>query len=144
MVKINDNQLIELPREIGGLQNLEHIWISNNRLTKLPASFLNLNNLKAIYLRKNPELVFNDEIGKIPKNIQSLDLSENSFAVIPPGLRDFRNLEYLYLSKNRISELPQWIDKLSNLQLIDLSENNFSQAERIKSKKLLPKCKIMF
>ena len=47
---MRENELIELPEEIGQLEELTVLDIAGNKLTYLPASLSNLKNLDALWI----------------------------------------------------------------------------------------------
>lgn len=47
---MRENELIELPKEIGQLEELTVLDIAGNKLTYLPASLSNLKNLDALWI----------------------------------------------------------------------------------------------
>ena len=50
---MNNNQLIELPKEIGELTNLLYLEIGNNKLKRLPEEIKYLTNLQELHIERN-------------------------------------------------------------------------------------------
>jgi len=50
---IQNNQIKELPAEIGSLPNLEVLNLANNQLTSLPSEIKNLKKLKKLNIKGN-------------------------------------------------------------------------------------------
>ena len=50
---LSENELTEMPEELGGLTNIEEINLSMNKLEKLPASIANLKQLKKLTIFNN-------------------------------------------------------------------------------------------
>lgn len=147
VLKIHNNYLNYLPKEIGLLDSLEVFSSSNNIKTKtLPNEFYSLNNLKHIEIQgsdleeidtaineliklENLTLFFN-RIYKLPTNISNLkqvkkiDLRHNKLESIPSDIGLLKNLNYLDVSDNKIRELPDSLIKLTNLDTL-LLQNNY-------------------
>ena len=45
---LNDNQIKEIPKEIGNLINLQHLFLSNNQIKEIPKEIGNLINLQEL------------------------------------------------------------------------------------------------
>lgn len=50
---MNNNQLTELPKQIGELTNLLYLEIGNNQLTTLPDEIKYLTNLQELHIERN-------------------------------------------------------------------------------------------
>lgn len=57
--------LTSIPKEIGLLTHLKHLWLSNNKLTNLPEEICHLVNLEKLYLNNN-------QLTSLPENITNL------------------------------------------------------------------------
>lgn len=53
ILRIDHNELVSLPAEIGCLSNLEQLTASSNKLKSLPDSICNLSKLKLLDIRNN-------------------------------------------------------------------------------------------
>ena len=53
---VASNQLIQLPRTIGSLTNLQYLNVGENNLTSIPDEIGHLENLEHLYLNDNPNL----------------------------------------------------------------------------------------
>ena len=96
---LHENNLTELPKEIGNLTNLTKIWLHENNLTELPKEIGNLTNLTELWLHKN-------NLTELPKEICNLT-----------------NLTELSLYNNNLTELPNEIGQLTNLTGLTLFGN---------------------
>jgi Leucine-rich repeat (LRR) protein len=94
-----ENQLTELPKEIGNLSNLRELNLGNNQLTELPKEIGNLTNLT------------------------KLDLWNNQFTELPKKIANLSNLTRLSLRDNQLTELPKEITNLTNLTKLGLKDN---------------------
>jgi len=70
LLELVDNQLTEIPPEIGKLTNLNWLALSNNQLTKLPSEIENLTKLEGLYLGNNQ---FTDADLEQLKSLKSLE-----------------------------------------------------------------------
>ena len=50
---LDNNELKELPKEIGKLSNLYALYLENNKLIKVPKEIAKLSNLRELRLRNN-------------------------------------------------------------------------------------------
>ena len=92
---LNNNQLENMPAEIGKLVNLQYLDLNNNQLENMPAEIGKFVNLKILYLEDNQLMIMLAEIGKLV------------------------NLKILYLEDNQLSSLPAEILKIKNIIVID-------------------------
>lgn len=118
-----------LPAAIGGLPNLEVLYLANNSLTgQLPAELLTLTKLRTIGLSRN---VLGGEIpasiGALT-NLEHLELAENGFSgELPQSLAALTKLQSLTLYSNAFSgEIPPFIGSLSQLTYVSLGNNDFT------------------
>ena len=143
----------EIPAELGGLTNLNHMDLSANELTgEIPAELGNLGSLEWLELGSNklsgeipPELgnlpnlrvlrlYLNELTGKIPtelgnlSNLEELILHENQLTgEIPSQLGSLSNLEELKLGSNQLTgEIPSQLGSLSNLNFLNLNGNQLT------------------
>ena len=106
--------------------NLEELHISNDNLTELPKEIGNLTNLKSLIIR-----CFN--LNELPKeifnliNLEKLRIISNNLETFPDGIEKLINLEKLDININIINEnfnfksLPiEEIGKLNNLKEFDI------------------------
>lgn len=63
---------------------------------------------------------------------------------MPKNLGNLMDLELLVLSGNKLERLPKSITRLKLLKTLILTDNLFSFQEKVKIKKLLPGCDIVF
>ncbi len=124
------NQLTgSIPSEIGGLINLEYLYLDQNQLTgSIPSEIGSLTNLIELYLAEN-QLTGSipSEIGSLT-NLEIFDLNENELTgSIPLEIGDLINLEYLYLDQNQLTgSIPSEIGSLTNLIELYLAENQLA------------------
>ena len=118
-----------IPKELGSLANLTHLYLDNNQLTgEIPPELGGLSNLTRLFLH------FNQLTGEIPpelgglSNLTELGLSGNQLTgEIPPELGGLSNLTELGLSGNQLTgEIPPELGGLSNLTRLWLYGNQLT------------------
>ena len=119
----------QLPSELGGLSNLEWLYLSRNELTgQIPPELGGLSNLEELYLPHN-ELTgpIPPELGGL-SNLTWLSLSDNELTgSIPPELGGLSNLTWLSLSRNELTgSIPPELGGLSNLEYLYLPHNELT------------------
>ncbi len=143
LVKLNEldvshNKLTQLPRQIGDLSLLRTFNGSHNRFKKFTAFLFKCTKLETINLefnkfRRLPVTVGNLELLKatkqwevgigVLKNLKSLNLANNLFAVWPEQIERNAKLVDLNISSNYLRRVPMTIRKNLALQTLDLSNN---------------------
>lgn len=124
-LKLNNNELIEVPDEIGNLTNLYILNLSDNKLENLPSSIANLKKLFALDLGKN-KIKLPEEFSQL-SNLKILDLTHNEMDQLPENFYHLQKLKKLNLSINKFKEVPECVTKLPNLEALNLSENEIEQ-----------------
>ncbi|NGX37264.1 MAG: Internalin-A [Chlamydiae bacterium] len=119
---LEDNQLTELPPEIGNLTQLLGLFLSNNQLTELPPEIGLLTQLKWLPLKNNKFTEFPPEIGQLTQ-LTKLDLKHNQLTSLPPEIGKLSQLAFLDLQNNQLTSLPPEIGQLTNLKGLDLYNN---------------------
>ncbi|MBC7877029.1 MAG: leucine-rich repeat domain-containing protein [Anaerolineales bacterium] len=114
-----------LPDEIGELVNLVEIDLSFNKFSSIPINFGMLQNLKTLYLLNNQFISIPSAIFKL-KRLETLSISRNKLQKIPPEIGQLTNLKKLYLSDNEINKIPSELLNLKKLVLLDLRGNQLS------------------
>jgi len=67
-LKLEENQLNEIPQSIGKLKNLQELYLQKNKLKTLPESIFQLKQLKVLFLWDNelPDELINRLIQELP------------------------------------------------------------------------------
>ena len=119
---LGENQLTELPQQIGKLTKLENLFLQKNKLTKLPQQIGELTKLTDLLLQKNQLIELPQEIGKLT-NLTHLHLEDNQLIKLPQQIGKLTKLENLFLQKNKVTKLPQQIGELTKLTDLRLHKN---------------------
>ncbi|VDK77519.1 unnamed protein product [Litomosoides sigmodontis] len=114
-----------------GATSLRVLDLSGNKLGKsssFETRFLNvarLQNLRSLLLADNGIQCISDTLwNALPKNLLSLDLSNNEISYLSPCCMRFPHMVELLLNNNKIEELPRTIRNLKKLKCLDISWNN--------------------
>lgn len=123
---LQDNQLEELPAELGRLKYLYDLDLSSNNLVKLPAELGRLQSLIRLNLQDNQLQELPAELGRL-KYLHYLFLSRNNLTKLPAELGQLQGLYWLYLQNNQLEELPTELGQLTKLCVLNLSHNNLTR-----------------
>ncbi len=121
--------MIEIPREIGNLINLQKFYCYNNKMTEIPREIDNLINLQYFDCSYNKITEIPREIGNLI-NLQTFICSYNQITEIPREIGNLINLKNFNCSNNKITEIPREIGNLINLQLFYCSCNQITEIPR--------------
>lgn len=121
ILSIGDNQLTSLPAEIGGLRSLVMLSLRNNQLTSLPVEVSRLQALTALFFDSNQLTSLPVEICGL-RMLEGLYLSNNQLASLPAEIGGLQVLRRLFLQNNQLTTLPKEVGELQ--ELVDLSLNN--------------------
>jgi len=137
-----DQQLSQLPDNIGQLSELRSLFIEKHDLTELPDSFTMLANLKHLYISNNWLTSLPQEFGDLT-NLETLDLGYNQLVSIPESIGDLENIVYLFLFNNQLSFVPETICDL-DLDWDGISPANYpyfaSGGNHLCDSELIPDC----
>jgi Leucine-rich repeat (LRR) protein len=114
----NDN-LTEIPEEIGNIKSLLVFSVSGLPINSLPASIGNLVSLQTLTIRETNLSSLPPET-RFLVNLKTLNLEHNNINSIPPVIYDLPTLTYVNLSGNPIpvSEIEALKVNLPTLQII--------------------------
>ena len=125
-LSFNENQLIELPPEIGQLTNLIELNLNKNQLIALPPEIGQLTKLLRLDSYGNQLTKLPAEIGQLTKLIE-LDLHGNQLIELPPEIGQLTNLSYLDLHGNQLTKLPAEIGQFTKLIELNLHGNQLTE-----------------
>ena len=118
---LTEKNLTSLPREIGGLRELQSLQLRANQLSDLPVEIGNLNKLKELLLTGNKFTVMPDVIAELT-SLTLLDLGLNQLTSLPPEIGKLSCLNDLYLYYNPLQQLPEELSNLNALKTILLDQ----------------------
>lgn len=148
-IRACNNQINEIPINIGDLTQLSSFFVSGNHISKLPESFSRLKSIIGLGLSDNefdsfPDLIF--ELSKLKalflsgnriielgnhfdnfKALEVLDLSDNQIGMLPASIYSMTDLEELYLSNNKLTSVSEKLSQLDHLKVLNLSDNQIEQ-----------------
>lgn len=114
------NSLEFFPRQIGALENLEHLIIFHNKIRKIPFEITQCKKMKSIDISSNLITEFPEFLLGL-KNLETLEIGGNPIKCIPRNIYLLRNLKSLGLSYSNLTSLPIELLKL-DLEEFDISD----------------------
>lgn len=121
ILDLSNNQLSELPQDLGRLKKLKILFCSNNQFTCLPPMLSLCPKLEMIGFKSNK--IEQVPASSLPLKTRWLILTDNKIAELPKRLGELSQLEKLALSGNKLTALPQSLSQCHKLGLIRLSAN---------------------
>ena len=121
-IDLSSNGIVDIPKEICKLEKLKHLDLSNNFISDV-SNLCGLKKLKYLHLHDNLICVIPKELSNL-SDLTSLFLYENKINNIPKELSNLVNLQYLYLNNNKLKYIPQELGNLTNLKIFNLSNNH--------------------
>jgi|AntAceMinimDraft_5_1070358.scaffolds.fasta_scaffold27002_1 hypothetical protein len=118
-LRLDTNQLMSVPADIGGLSSLTALYLRGNNLTSVPTEFGQLSSLKKLDLSNNNLTTCPPELRRL-SSLKKLDLSNNNLMICPPELGRLSSLITLDLSHNMLTALPAELGRLSSLTTLYL------------------------
>ncbi|PLB50554.1 leucine-rich repeat-containing protein 40 [Aspergillus steynii IBT 23096] len=120
LLDLHGNLLRSLPMGLRRLQRLHTLNLSNNSLTMHGMHVIvEMESLRDLRLAKNQlQGKLTSDIGHL-KNLETLDLHNNSITDLPEELRSLKCLRFLNVGNNQLASLP--FEALSQLPLKDLN-----------------------
>ena len=129
IIHLPNNQIKEVPKEIGRLINLQSLNLYNNQIKKVPKEIGQLINLQSLCLDNNQIKQVPKELGVLI-HLQRLYLYNNQIKKLPKEIGQLINLHTLFLFNNQIKKLPKELGQLINLQELNLSGNQIKKVSK--------------
>jgi hypothetical protein len=117
-----DNQLTNLPTEIGQLSFLTQLYLDFNKLTSLPTEIGQLHYLTELHLFNNQLTSLPSEIGQL-HFLRLLNLGYNQLTNLPAEIGQLHSLTKLNLRWNQLTNLLAEIGQLHSLTSLNLNGN---------------------
>lgn len=112
----------EFPECLFELINLNKLNSSNNEISLIQNTIYELKNLEKLKLNNNKLTAFSVQLQKI----QELDLSNNDLTIFPENIHNWLELSSLILSYNQIKDIPN-ITMATNLKVLTLDHNRIKE-----------------
>ena len=103
-----NQQLTQLPNDIGQLTNLKQLYLEWNNLSIIPESFTQLISLENLAISNNWLTYLPSDFGDL-SSLEFVDLGYNQLTEIPESIGELQNIEYLWLFNNQLSSVPESI-----------------------------------
>ncbi len=126
---LHGNQLQLLPLGLRRLQHLTTLNLSRNKLGNEPLNVITqITSLRELRLANNAlDGTLTPQLGNL-KNLETLDVSNNSITTLPPNIEDISKLRILNIAGNRLSSLPFQLLVSLPLTQIDAARNRLGGA----------------
>lgn len=113
VLNLEHNNLGELPEEIGDLRNLTTLLLNSNVLKTLPYSMKNLSRLIKLEIKRNDLVELPDIFENMP-NLRELDVKQNRLNTLPPSFQCL-NIQDLDVRQNGFTTIPSVIFHIPSL-----------------------------
>ena len=142
-LNVCNNQLTQLPREIGQLTQLTNLDLYDNQLTQLPKEIGNLTQLTYLYLSSNELTQLPSEIGQLTQ-LTELNLTNNQLTQLPTEIGQLTRLNVLYLQGNPIENtlnpiIQRFLQRIQNKRN---QKNIYSDAQNVHSSSIQQSIKV--
>lgn len=127
-LKLNENELTLIPKELTKLTCLTYLDLSNNHLATLHKDLSNLTSLKHLDISHNYFTKLPLEVWELP-SLTDLNISHNKLTVLAPAIGKLTNLSKLDISANNLDTFPATIGTLP-LKVFQFEENKLKQVPK--------------
>ncbi|CAL4982594.1 unnamed protein product [Urochloa decumbens] len=124
-----NQQITELPREIGRLQNLETLAVKSSSISKLPREIEKLQNLKSLNISDTSITELQREVVKL-QHLETLNISNTKVTELAKEIGKLQHLKTLNISNTKVMELPREIGELQHLETLNISSTNVRELQR--------------
>lgn len=126
LLHINENEeLANLPAEIGCLSQLTDLNLSTTKIKQLPTTIANLRELISLDLGNNNLGILPTELANFTR-LKLLKINSNLLRSFPNYITNFTQLKIMDANNNQIQELPDEIGYLTGLEILTLASNNLN------------------
>lgn len=124
-LKLDSNNIKELPPQFYKLTALRILTLSDNDLTQLSSDITHLSQLVELDLSRNDIPRIPDNV-KMLGNLETVDFSANPLTNIPDSLCYLRSLKHLRINAISLERFPDCIGELKSLVQLEARENMIS------------------
>ncbi|KAL6041668.1 Leucine rich repeat domain containing protein [Balamuthia mandrillaris] len=135
ILQLRETMIKHLPIEITLLTRLTDLDLSLNNMTLIPEEVLELDNLRTLEAMYNNLTELPSNIGWKLTRLKNLDVSHNKLSKLPDSLSNLKDLRQLDLSCNKLPHIPEGILKLPHLKFLSFGYNKLSNEEKKALKK---------
>lgn len=126
-LKLDNNELVQLPEDLKTLKHLEELDVSSNWLRTLPSKIgHDLVSLRSLKMSFNSLTVLPQSICAL-KHLEVLLVDQNQLTSLPSKLGDLKALKILSVEQNNLRHLPRTLCRLSSLEVLRVRFNHFAQ-----------------
>ena len=129
---------------VAEFSSLKWLRLNDNRLNDLPKNLNILSNLKSIYLKAN-KFTSVPEVLKDMRSLVMIDFSYNSgITEVPEWLAKMQGLEDLSFSGTSITSLPEDISAWKSLRILQLGDLKMTTVEMKRIREALPETTVVY
>jgi internalin A len=121
-----ENKLASMPDWIGGLVELRKLNLGNNQITNLPVAIGRLTKLQELQVWGNRLVTLPESLGLLT-HLRELVLHTNQLAHLPESLGLLVQLEILLIHQNNLTSLPDSIGQLTKLRKLWVQNNQLKE-----------------
>lgn len=119
--------LIQLPKEIFQLRNLEELDLYGNSIEVLPESIKVWKKLRRLNLSYNELTCLPHNGIKYLKRLRDLHVRDNRLDQLPRSIRRLKRLKRLNVEQNYLTQLSQELGQCRTLEVLNIAGNEFSE-----------------
>ncbi|EMS14785.1 leucine-rich repeat containing protein [Entamoeba histolytica HM-3:IMSS] len=125
-IDLSNNEIINLPKEMGPFKVLTHFRMMANKVSSLPLSFTTLTNLRHLDLNANCFTEFPTQITSLT-NLEEIQMIQNQLTSIPDCIGNLVKLQRISFTANFLKSLPKGLAKCVDMNYIELTSNEFEE-----------------
>ncbi|OLY82889.1 U4/U6 small nuclear ribonucleoprotein Prp4 [Smittium mucronatum] len=125
-IDLRYNNLVDLPKEFGELENLVTLNLAGNQIQIFPQCLTQCSSLSELNFQGNKINELPSELGFLEKNLVNLDISGNQVQECSSFLSQMTKLKKLNISDNKVKIFPKNQNWLYTVEELNASNNQLS------------------
>lgn len=128
ILRLNNNQLNEIPDELSAMNTIIELDLSNNLLKDLPVTMGKMQKLVRLKISHNQLTWLPDSLTTV-KSLKQLHADNNALVALPELIGSLGRLEECSFAHNALSSLPSSISSLTRLTKLELQFNALTDSD---------------
>ena len=122
VLDVAENRIKDFPPCLGNLKNLAYLWMDSNNVKVIPPMIMELDSLSYVNLDYNSIKDLPIEVGQM-QQLRNITMRANKLFAFPDVLCKLHGLEHLNVAENKkISAIPTPVHHLRDLQTLFLND----------------------